>query len=40
MEDNPGFEEIVQPGLEKLTGYEDRLTETHLVALGKLLSFV
>jgi hypothetical protein len=40
VEDNPEWEGIIQPGLKKLSSYEDRLTETHLAAMGKLLSFV
>jgi hypothetical protein len=35
MEENPEWEEIIQPGLDKLGNYEDRLTEIHLVAMGK-----
>lgn len=36
MEGNPDWATIIQPGLDKLGDYEEKLTETHLVAMGKL----
>jgi hypothetical protein len=36
VEENPDWADIIQPGLDKLGDYEDRLTDTHLVAMGKL----
>lgn len=35
MEEHPDWSEIIQPGLDKLGDYENRLTNTHIVALGK-----
>jgi hypothetical protein len=37
-EDNPQWAEIIQPGLDKLEDYQDRLADTpaYVVAMGKL----
>jgi hypothetical protein len=35
VEANPEWTEIIQPGLDNLGNYEDRLTDIHLVAMGK-----
>jgi hypothetical protein len=39
MEEHPGWSEIIQPGLDKLEDYENRLTNTHIVALGKFIFY-
>ena len=38
MEDNPQWDEIIQPGLDKLGDYQDHLADTpaYVVAMGKL----
>lgn len=36
MEENPEWKAIIQPGLDKLEDYEEKLTEVNLVAMGKL----
>jgi hypothetical protein len=35
IEDNPDWQELIEPGLNKLRDYEDLLTDTHLTAMGK-----
>ena len=35
MEDKPEWEDIIQPGLDKLEQYEGRLTDTYIVAMGE-----
>ena len=36
MEENPEWVRIIQPGVDKLSNYEAQLTDTHMVAMGKL----
>jgi hypothetical protein len=40
--ENPEWEKIIQPGLDKLDDYEQRLADTpvHMVAMGKLIKFI
>ena len=35
IEVNPNWQEFIEPGLDKLQEYQDLLTETHLMAMGK-----
>ena len=35
VEDNPEWTDAIQPGLDKLGDYENRLTDIHVVAMGK-----
>ena len=35
LESHPEWSDTIQPGLDKLGHYENRLTDTHLVAMGK-----
>jgi hypothetical protein len=37
-EEKPQWSEIIQPGLDKLGEYQSLLTDTHIVAMGALLS--
>ena len=36
-EERPEWEEIIQPGLDKLEDYQDRLTDVHIIAMGECL---
>jgi hypothetical protein len=38
VEENPNWSETIQPGLDKLGDYENRLTDTHLVGMGNFYS--
>jgi hypothetical protein len=40
MEDKPEWENIIQPGLDKLEQYENRLTDMHTLAMGEILFLV
>ena len=34
--ENPGWENLIEPGLAKLEDYETRLTDVHIVAMGEI----
>jgi hypothetical protein len=34
-EENPDWSNLIQPGLDKLEEYEERLTDVHIIAMGK-----
>jgi hypothetical protein len=36
MEENPDWETIILPGLDKLSDYEGQLTPSYVVAMGKI----
>ena len=36
-EQKPEWEDIIQPGLDKLEDYQDRLTDVHIIAMGDFL---
>lgn len=35
IEDNPGWEDIIQPGLDKLEEYREKLSDVHILAMGE-----
>ena len=35
-EDRPEWQQIIQPGLEKLEEYRDRLSDVHIIAMGEI----
>jgi hypothetical protein len=36
LAENPGWENLIEPGLSKLEEYESRLTDVHIVAMGEI----
>jgi hypothetical protein len=34
--DNPEWEELIQPGINKLQEYEERLPDVHILAMGEI----
>jgi hypothetical protein len=36
LAENPGWDNLIEPGLSKLEEYESRLTDVHIVAIGEI----
>lgn len=36
LEERPEWWEMIQPGLDKLEEYEERLTDVHIIAMGEI----